>query len=730
MKGKGPLIPKGFAGKIIKIFIAFALVMGVAYLAVFAIQLSALQLRISADEEARLNVVAGRSEESMTAITEENLTALIKWAADRTDDEFWIAAHDLRILQGQVSEIFRNPGNYERRPVYPASAENAGKPALQFLCPGDYENYTPEEMEMIERLANLEPMFRESLIKNDFNVDVGVATMEGLCLDMDRLSEKKISEDGTPVSIDVRGEDWYLGAIERGDIFFYPIHSLIYDFDEVAYAAPVYVDDELVAVLEGSIQMDLLRSFLEDRDLGESGFTVLISDNGQLACSPRASGELKTAEDYSLDIRDSVNPELKEAIDKGLSGETGVTRVTVDGEEYYAAYGYIGSCGWTQIIFVSVEEVMNPTHTLLDEMRDISRQGIIEQQKRFLRSGIVTLIIFLVILVTGIVVVSEAAKKRARPIALMAERVGGIEGDHMSFEMDESYKTGDEIQILAESFEESLNKTTKYVDELLSITSEKERVNTELALATRIQADMLPSKFPAFPDRTEFDIYASMTPAREVGGDFYDFFFVGDNKLALLIADVSGKGVPAAMFMMMSKTMIQNRVIENNDVAKVLEDVNNAICDNNREKMFVTVWLGILDLQTGVLEAANAGHEYPVVKEPDGLFERLKDKHGFVIGGIKNMKYTGYQLLMKPGSKLFLYTDGVPEAMNEAGELFGIERTLQALNKVADSKSEEILANVSREVRKYVGAAEQFDDLTMLCIEYYGSSSKERVDEE
>ena len=184
------------------------------------------------------------------------------------------------------------------------------------------------------------------------------------------------------------------------------------------------------------------------------------------------------------------------------------------------------------------------------------------------------------------------------------------------------------------------------------------------------------------------------------------------------------------MFMMMSKTMIQNRVIENNDVAKVLEDVNNAICDNNREKMFVTVWLGILDLQTGVLEAANAGHEYPVVKEPDGLVERLKDKHGFVIGGIKNMKYTGYQLLMKPGSKLFLYTDGVPEAMNEAGELFGIERTLQALNKVADSKSEEILANVSREVRKYVGAAEQFDDLTMLCIEYYGSSSKERVDEE
>ena len=730
VKGKGTLIPKGFAGKIIKSFIIFALVMGVIYLAMFAIQLSTLHIKLRADEKAQLSVVAGRSEESMTAITEENLTALIKWASDRTDDEFWIAAHNLKIFQRQVADIFRHPEYFGRRPVYPPLIENAGKPALQFLCPGDYENLTPDEMDMIERLANTEPMLKEFLISNDFNVDIGVATMDGLCLDMDRLSEKKITEDGKPISLDVSDQDWYTGAIARGNVFFYPIHSLIYDFDEVAYAAPVYVDDELVAVIEGSIQMDLLRSFLKDRDLGESGFTVLISDKGQLACSPRTSGELKIAEDFSLDIRDSVNEQLRETINKGLSGETGVTRVTVDGEEYYAAYGYMRSCGWIQIMFVSVDEVMNPTNALLDDMRKISRQDILEQEKVFKRSGVIAGIVFLIILGIGIVAVSEAARKRARPIALMAERVRNIGGDNISFEMDESYKTGDEIQILAENFEESLKKSTDYVSELLAITSEKERVNTELALAKRIQTDMLPSKFPAFPDRTEFDIYASMTPAKEVGGDFYDFFFVGDNQLAIVIADVSGKGVPAAMFMMMVKTMIQNRLIDNIDVAKALEDINNAICSNNRERMFVTVWLGILDIKTGILEAVNAGHEYPIVKEPGRPFEILKDKHGFIIGGKKKMQYTGYQIIMKPGSKLFVYTDGVPEAMNEAGELFDMERTLQAVNGAADLKPEEILANVSEEVRSYVGSAEQFDDLTMLCIEYFGNSSGEHVDEE
>ena len=720
MNERSSLITKGIAGKMIKVFVIFALVMGLTFLVVFGIQLGALQLVLRADETDQLQLVAGLSKESLTSVIEENLRARIKWAADKTDDELWKAGHAMKTLQNQVADIFRHPNNYARRSIHPPRKEDAGVPSLQLICPNGYENIRPEAMEKAERLANIEPLLREYLIQDDYNVDIGVATMDGLVLDMDRLADKKIMEDGSILSLDCTEQIWYKGAIERGEVYFYPIHSIFFDFDEVAYAAPVYVDNELVAVLQGSLKTELFTELLEGRNFGKTGFTVLISDKGQLVCTPRETGELGKDIDLEHDLRTIVNPQLKEVISKGLSGETGVSIVTVDGEEYYAAYGYMRSYGWEQIIFVSVKEVMEPSDELLAQLNDVSVRVMREQNAEFSKSVLVAIILLIIILVIGIIIVSGMARKRARPLAGMADQVRQLSGDNMSFDVKDEYKTGDEIQVLAESFGALTHKMKDYINEMVTIMSEKERVNTELSLATKIQADMLPSKFPAFPDRSEFNIYASMTPAKEVGGDFYDFFFAGDDLLAMVMADVSGKGVPAAMFMMMAKTMIQSQLVAHYDAKTVLENVNNIICSNNREKMFVTVWVGILDLKTGVMTASNAGHEYPIFKEPGGRFEIIKDKHGFVIGGKRNMKYTNYEMEMKPGSKLFVYTDGVPEAMNSQGELFGMERTVSALNAAPDSSPEEILANVDNTVREFVGTAEQFDDLTMLCIEYYG----------
>lgn len=249
------------------------------------------------------------------------------------------------------------------------------------------------------------------------------------------------------------------------------------------------------------------------------------------------------------------------------------------------------------------------------------------------------------------------------------------------------------------------------------------RIESELELASNIQADMLPSIYPAFPDRKEFEIYASMDPAKEVGGDFYDFFLVDDDHLCMVMADVSGKGVPAALFMMATKIILANNAMLGKSPAAILTDTNSAICSNNREEMFVTVWLGILELSTGKLVAANAGHEYPVMKTPDGNFEVVKDKHGFVIGGMAGAKYTEYELTMEAGAKLFLYTDGVPEATNSQNELFGIERTLTALNENKGLSPEQLLKAVRRSVDGFVNGAEQFDDLTMLGLEYKGKNA-------
>ena len=282
-------------------------------------------------------------------------------------------------------------------------------------------------------------------------------------------------------------------------------------------------------------------------------------------------------------------------------------------------------------------------------------------------------------------------------------------------------KTHNEIGELSDDVTDLVVEIDDYVSEIQTISAEKERISTELSLATKIQASMIPHIFPAFPERREFDIFGSMKPAKAVGGDFYDFSLVDDDHLVMAIADVSGKGVPAALFMMASMIILQGAARNNGSPSEILKQTNDIICANNQQEMFVTVWLGILEISTGKLTAANAGHEYPVISEKLGNpFKLLKDKHGFVIGGMPGMKYKDYELQLEPGAKLFLYTDGVTEATDENNEMFGTDRLVEALNAVCDAEPEEVLPNVRGAIDDFVNGAEQFDDITMLCMEYKG----------
>ena len=278
---------------------------------------------------------------------------------------------------------------------------------------------------------------------------------------------------------------------------------------------------------------------------------------------------------------------------------------------------------------------------------------------------------------------------------------------------NEIKQLSDDVTVLAKEIDQ-------YTDEIETITKERERIETELDLATRIQESSLPNVFPPFPDRHEFEIYASMNPAKEVGGDFYDFFFVDDDHLCLIMADISGKGIPAALFMMASKIMMEDNAAMGKSTAEILTDVNKGIVANNHEDMFVTAWLGILELSTGTLMASNAGHEFPVLMRKGESFELYKDKHNFVLGGMEGIKYKEYEIKLSPGDKIFLYTDGVPEATDANNELFGTDRMVEALNLVKDGSPEEILAGVDSAVNDFVKEAEQFDDLTMMCLVYNG----------
>ena len=274
----------------------------------------------------------------------------------------------------------------------------------------------------------------------------------------------------------------------------------------------------------------------------------------------------------------------------------------------------------------------------------------------------------------------------------------------------------DEIDSLGESIEVMARDMQTYMKSTLDKTRENERISTELYLASRIQQSMLTTDFPAYPDRKDFDIYASMVPAKEVAGDFYDFFLIDDDHLALVMADVSGKGVPASMYMMVAKTLLHNVLLLGHTPKECLETVNDQIDEHNDENMFITVWLGILELSTGLVTAANAGHEYPIVRKADGQFEIFKDKHGIVLGAIPHKKYNQYEFYLERGGTLFLYTDGAPEATNAEEKLFGMDRVLETLNKDPDADPQKLLKNVEDAINVFVGEAPQFDDLTMMAV--------------
>ena len=282
--------------------------------------------------------------------------------------------------------------------------------------------------------------------------------------------------------------------------------------------------------------------------------------------------------------------------------------------------------------------------------------------------------------------------------------------------------TGDEIEELYKATRFMQTSLIDYMDNLTRVTAEKERIGAELNVATQIQADMLPRIFPPFPERKEFDIFASMNPAKEVGGDFYDFFLVDDDHLALVIADVSGKGVPAALFMVIAKTLLKNRTqLGSAEPSEVFFDVNNQLCEGNEAMLFVTVWLCVVEISTGKCVVANAGHEHPTIRRKGGKFELVQYKHSPALAMIDGLKFRQHEFKLDPGDTLFVYTDGVPEATDASNELFGTDRMLEALNKEPNAGVEKLITHTIDGINDFVKDAPQFDDITMLAFHYKGT---------
>ena len=277
-----------------------------------------------------------------------------------------------------------------------------------------------------------------------------------------------------------------------------------------------------------------------------------------------------------------------------------------------------------------------------------------------------------------------------------------------------------EVGQLAEDFRDLTTEIDDYVEQIRTVTSQKERYEAELNIAAQIQSQVLPKDFSTFSERKEFDLYATMTPAREVGGDFYDFFFVGQDQLALVIGDVSDKGVPAALFMMVTKTLIKDHAKMGESPVEIITHVNDQLCERNESGYFVTVWFALINLKTGEGVTVNAGHEHPAVCKADDSYKLIRYSHDPMIGILPGLQFQDRKFRMNPGDRLFVYTDGVPEAVNKDNQQFGTDRMLQVLNRNTSAEPEELLERMKEEIDAYCGDVPQFDDTTMLYFQYLG----------
>jgi sigma-B regulation protein RsbU (phosphoserine phosphatase) len=379
-------------------------------------------------------------------------------------------------------------------------------------------------------------------------------------------------------------------------------------------------------------------------------------------------------------------------------------------------YGYIASCFYP--IFNSQGEPIACVGV------DISMADV----ERSLYSFIIIMIgcVLAVTAVSIFILYGYVKKNIAQPIGQLNDATHDLVDNLDKGERFEiPIHTGDEIEELADSFGRMDTEIREFIAQLSAVTAEKERIGAELDVARQIQSSLLPCIFPAFPDRREFDVYATMTPAKEVGGDFYDFFMVDERHVAVVMADVSGKGVPAALFMVIAKTLIKDHTTAQADLGAVFTTVNELLCEANSEGLFVTAFEGVLDLVTGEFRYVNAGHEAPYLCRQGEGYELHKVRPGFVLAGMEGIRYRSGSFMFEPGDKFFQYTDGVTEATDAHNQLYGQARLTEILNKNVNAEPMELLPAIKADIDRFVGEAPQFDDITMLCFAY-----KERMEGE
>ncbi len=466
------------------------------------------------------------------------------------------------------------------------------------------------------------------------------------------------------------------------------------------YSAPFYEvhgnRKRFAGIVTADISLEHLTNIVSSIRVLKSGYGCLLSRNGVFIAHPRKDIVMNESLFSIAEERDSR--ELRDIGRRMAAGETGfVLLETVEGVSSWMYYEPLRGMGWTLAVVFPKDELLADIRTLTLTMAGIGLAGIF-------------LLAMVVVSISGSI---------ARPIRALAKASGKIAAGDFEAGLPET-RSKDEVGALTRDFQIMQDSLKDYIRQVTETTAARERMESELEIAHDIQMSILPKTFPPFPAREEFDLYALIDPAREVGGDFYDFFQLGENRLCFVIGDVSGKGVPAALFMAVTKTLIKSFARDDVSPDAILNHVNRELAADNQACMFVTLFCGLLDMKSGEIQFANAGHNPPLLVKKDGTTEWLPRAKSLVAGIMLDIEYECERIELLPGESLFLYTDGVTEAMNADDELFSEDRLVGILTGSAETGIKDVIGEVMAAIGRFSEGAPQSDDITMMIIRYAG----------
>ncbi|MBR1729138.1 MAG: SpoIIE family protein phosphatase [Selenomonadaceae bacterium] len=640
---------------------------------------------------------------------EETKKYLLEMVRERTkliNYEFENMVLYIEMMSRTMSKIMQEPQNYTPRKLPMANYEQVHSKELHVYCSPDI--IKSGLINELQQEINIASNFADIMIPLSKHYDCVLAASEkGYVVRIDVLGENEIvplSKEQYKTSYDARERPWYeLGKKSSTAAFTEPFITTTTGEPCISCVMPYYDDTGIAGVVLIDCNAASIYEQIAKTKIGNTGFCFIVNEKGEVIYNTRQD------ENFSESITDTI-PRM-------LADESNIETILVDGEEYYLAYAPMTDINWSLGTAISKAEVIKPAEEV--------RMNIIDKVNAFkgnlgyifiiLVSIFVVIIGFLISLLIKIGL--RFSDKLVKPIQQLNNGVRKIASGNFDKKLD--IHTGDEIEQLAESFNAMTDKLKTHVENLTKVTADKERIATELNVATNIQISMLPRDFNF--NRDDFEIYATMNAAKAVGGDFYDFYLLDEHHLVITIADVSGKGVPAALFMSRSKTILKNfatMMTNPDDLAAVMTLSNNQLCQGNDEMMFVTVFMGLLDLTTGRFIYVNGGHNPPLVyhKSTD-QFEYMDVKQNIVLAMMDEMDFEQQEIRLETGDILYLYTDGVTEAMDISNNQYGEERLSECLNNVdKNADLPTILKNVRDDLSDHVGEADQSDDITMLAV--------------